>query len=198
MVKKGITIELISILWTLIEAGVGIGAGLTAHSLALLVFGFDSVIELVAGVVLLWRLCLEFNGISLKKIKHAEKAASRVVGAALLLLAVYISAAAAYHLCNRSGAEANVPGIILAAFAGIVMPVLAHAKKKIGKSIGSNALRSDGACSMVCAYMSWVLIIGVVLTAVTQLWWIDSVISLVFVYFIVKEGLEALEEAREE
>ncbi len=196
MVRKGIAVEMISILWTLVEAGIGIAAGLAAHSLALLVFGIDSIIELVAGVVLLWRLCLEFDGKSIKRIKQAEKGASRVVGSALLLLAVYISAAAAYHLCGRSGAETNVPGIILAVFAGVVMPVLAQAKKKIGNRIGSSALKSDGACSMVCAYMSWVLLIGVVLTALLHWWWIDSVVSLAFVYFVVKEGLEALEEAR--
>ena len=77
------------------------------------------------------------------------------------------------------------------------MPVLGVKKRKIGREIGSAALVADGACSMVCAVMSWLLLAGVVLTALTKLWWIDSVISLGFIVFVVKEGIEAITEARE-
>lgn len=196
MVKKGIYIEIISILWMFIEAGVAIGAGLAAHSLSLVSFGADSIIELIAGFVLLWRLQIEMRGQCLEKVEKAERSASWIVGAALLLLAVYIVVSAIYNLFKHNSAEESILGIGLAAVAGILMPVLALAKRRIGNAIKSNALKSDGYCSMVCAYMSWVLLFGVVMTALLKLWWIDSVISLAFVYFIVKEGIEAIQEAR--
>lgn len=87
-VKKGVTIELVSILWMIVEAGVAIGAGLLAHSLALVAFGADSIIELIAGAVLLWRLTIEASGASLERVKRAEKVSSWVVGIALLLLSL--------------------------------------------------------------------------------------------------------------
>lgn len=79
---------------------------------------------------------------------------------------------------------------------GIIMPYMSRAKKRIGSEIGSKALRSDGSCSMVCAYMSWILLAGVVLTALLGWWWIDSIVALALVYYVVKEGWEAVEEAR--
>lgn len=194
--KKGILVEIISIIWMLIEAGVAIASGVIAHSLALVVFGVDSVIELVAGVVLLWRLLTEAQGASIRKVERAEKISSWVVGIALLLLAVYIVGAAIYDLWSRQSSESSPLGIALAVAAGIIMPYLSFAKRKIGTQIGSRALRADGACSIVCAYMAWTLIAGLLLHALFGWWWVDSVAALALVYFVVKEGLEAIEEAR--
>ncbi|MDP4094374.1 MAG: cation transporter [Bacillota bacterium] len=195
MVKKGIYIEALSIFWTLIEAGVAIGAGIAAHSLVLTAFGADSIIELIAGFVLLWRLWLEMKRQPFRKVKHAEKFASWVVGISLILLAFYIVVSAIYNLFSQNSAETSLLGIALALISGIIMPVIAFAKRNIGTRIRSKALVADSCCSMVCAYMSWVLIVGVVSNAVLKLWWIDSFISLVLVYFVLKEGLEALHEA---
>ena len=77
------------------------------------------------------------------------------------------------------------------------MPFLAVSKKRIGRRIGSKALISDGSCSMVCAYMSWILLAGVAATSLLGWWWADSVAALGFVWFVVHEGLEAIDEARE-
>jgi divalent metal cation (Fe/Co/Zn/Cd) transporter len=200
MVRKGVTIEIMSVIWTVIEAAAGISSGIAAGSLALTAFGIDSVIELIAGTVLLWRLLTELHGRSRnsRKVERAEKAASIIVGVALLLLAVYIAFSAATNLYSKSSSEVSIPGLVLAFASGILMPVLAVMKKRIGEAIGSGALKADAACSMVCAYMSWVLIIGVVLTSLFRLWWADSVISLLFVYFIIREGLEAIHEAHGE
>jgi divalent metal cation (Fe/Co/Zn/Cd) transporter len=197
-VKKGISVEIASILWMLVEAGVAIVAGSAAHSLALVAFGIDSIIELIAGVVLLWRLLIELRGHDTARINRAEKSASWVVGGALLLLSAYIIVSALLNLFHHRGAEASKLGVILAIAAGLIMPYLAWAKIKIGKMIGSNALKSDGRCSLVCAYMSWILLIGVVSTALFGSWWIDGVLSLLLVYFIFREGIEALQSARDE
>ncbi len=195
-VKKGINIEFVSIVWMVIEAAVGIGSGIIAHSLSLVAFGADSIIELIAGAVLLWRLTIEARGANLTRVNKAEKSSSWVVGIALLLLAVYIVAASIDKLVTHQGAESTYIGIGLAAASGIIMPFLSRAKKRIGSEIGSKALRADGSCSIVCAYMAWTVLGGVILTALLGWWWIDSVAALGLVYIVVKEGWEAVQEAR--
>lgn len=195
-VRKGVNIEVISIIWMVIEAVVAIGAGVIAHSLALTAFGADSIVELVAGGVLLWRLTIESRGANLDRVKRAEKTSSWVVGVALLLLALYIVVASIVKLVTHQGAQTSYLGLGLAIASGIIMPYLSRAKKRIGSEIGSRALRSDGSCSMVCAYMSWILIAGVILTALLGWWWIDSIAAFALVYYVVKEGWEAVGEAR--
>ncbi len=195
-VKKGVNIELVSIVWMVIEAAVAIGSGIIAHSLSLVAFGADSIIELIAGAVLLWRLTIEARGASLARVKRAEKASSWVVGIALLLLAVYIVVASIDKLVTHQGAETTYIGIGLAIASGIIMPYLSRAKKRIGSEIGSKALRADGSCSIVCAYMAWIVLAGVILTALLGWWWIDSIAALALVYYVVKEGWEAVQEAR--
>ncbi|QQE81579.1 cation transporter [Alicyclobacillus sp. SO9] len=195
-VKKGINIEIVSILWMIVEAAVAIGAGIAAHSLALTAFGADSIIELVASAILLWRLYVESSGASLARVKQAEKRASWVVGVALIALAVYIVVSAAYDLWTRSGSESSMLGLALAIASGIIMPYLSRAKKRIGTEIGSKALRADGSCSIVCAYMAWTLIVGLILTALVGWWWLNALAGLALVYFVVKEGIEAIQEAR--
>ena len=180
----------------MIEAAVAIGAGITAHSLALTAFGADSVIELIAGGVLLWRLYVEASGASLARVQQAERTASWVVGSALLLLALYIAAAAVRELWVHSGADTSVLGIALSVASGLLMPVVARAKKRIGSEIGSKALRADGSCSMVCAYMAWTVLAGVTLTALFGWWWVDGLSALALLYFVVKEGWEAIQAAR--
>lgn len=192
LIRKGLRIETISVAWMVIEAGWALASGIAARSLALVVFGADSVIELVAGFTLLWRLNVEYKGRSPEKVERAEKTASRVVGALLLLLAVYILASALYNLFTRTRAESSVPGIALAVASGALMPVLAYQKEKIGKRIGREALEADGACSLVCAWMSWILLLGLAANAVFGLWWIDSIASLAFLWFVIREGLEAI------
>ncbi|WP_207652387.1 cation transporter [Desulfosporosinus sp. FKB] len=195
-VKKGVYIELVSIIWMIIEAGVAIGAGLIAHSLTLVAFGADSIIELVAGVVLLWRLLIEAKGASLERVKQAERTASWVVGIALILLAIYIVVAAIHELWTKQGAESSTMGIGLAIVSTILMIYLSRSKKRIGGEISSNALKADGSCSIVCAYMAIIVLVGAALTAFFGWWWIDSIISFGLTYFVVKEGLEAIQEAR--
>lgn len=195
-VKQGVNIELISIVWMVIEAVVAIGSGMIAHSLSLVAFGADSVIELIAGSVLLWRLAIEVRGASLARVRRAEQASSWVVGVALLLLAVYIVIASVDKLVTRQGAESTYVGIGLAVASGIIMPYLSRAKKRIGSEIGSKALRADGSCSIVCAYMAWTVLAGALLNALLGWWWIDSIAALALVYFVVKEGWEAVQAAR--
>lgn len=195
-VRKGVHIELISIIWMIIETGVAILSGIMAHSLSLVVFGADSMIELVAGIVLLWRLMIEVKGASLERVKRAETTSSWVVGIALILLAIYIVVAAIHALWTRQGAESSPMGIGLAVISALLMIYLSKAKKRIGEEIGSKALKVDGSCSIVCAYMAIIVLIGAVLTSIFGWWWMDSIISFGLAFFVVREGMEGIQEAR--
>jgi divalent metal cation (Fe/Co/Zn/Cd) transporter len=195
--RRGLALEIVSLAWMVLEATVALVAGLAAHSLALTAFGLDSVIELVAGAVLLWRLLVEWRGQPAGAIARAEKIASWVVGGALLALALYILAAAVVNLIWRHPAGESRAGLLLALAAAGIMPFLAWAKIRVGGRIGSPALKADGYCSLVCAYMSWLLVLDQAVAALLPgLWWIDAAVSLLFLWFIVREGLEAIQAAR--
>lgn len=180
-----------------VEAGIGIGVGLAAHALALQAFGVDSVIELVSGGILFWRLLVEARGAAPTRVAAAERRASGVVGWSLLALSAYIAVMAAIALATHGGARPNALGLGLAAASAVIMPILARRKRAIGTKIGSEALAADGACSMVCAYMAWTVLMGLGLTALLGWWWLNPAAGLAVVYFIVKEGLEAVHEPRE-
>jgi divalent metal cation (Fe/Co/Zn/Cd) transporter len=189
-------IEWLSVGWMGVEAGVGIRSGLAAHSLALTAFGADSVIELVAGGVLLWRLYTEARGAAADRIARVDRQASWVVGIALLALAGYLVLMAGLDLWTRTGAAPSGWGVGLAVTAAFIMPGLARAKRRIGRTIGSDALVADGSCSLVCAYMAWTLLVGLAATALWGWWWLNPLAGLVLVYWIVREGREAVEDAR--
>jgi len=193
---RGILIEWLSVVWMIIEAITAVLAGVLAHSVALVAFGADSLIELVAGGALLFRLYVEANQGGSERVESAERAASWIVGIALLALAAYIVVFSVVSLFTQSRPEANALGIGIAVASSIIMPILAETKKRVGRRIGSKALISDGACSMVCTYMSWILLAGVAATVLLGWGWADSVAALGFVWFITREGLEAVNDAR--
>ncbi len=195
-VRIGVWIEVVSLLWMVLEASIAIGVGFATHSVSLQGFGIDSVIELVAGSVLLWRLIIERRGASLHAVEQAERRAAWVVALSLFTLALYIIGDSIFSLLTKSRAEPSVWGIGLAIAAAIIMPVLWQGKLRIARRIGSAALKADAVCSVTCAYMSFALLIGLLLNILFGWWWADPLSALALVYFIVQEGCEALHEAR--
>jgi divalent metal cation (Fe/Co/Zn/Cd) transporter len=195
-VRLGVWIELISLFWMVIEACIAITAGFAAHSVSLEGFGIDSIIELIAGGVLLWRLLVERRGGSVERIEHAERRAAWITAFSLFGLALYIVASSAFALLTRSHPQVSWWGIGLAIAAAVIMPLLWQGKLRVARQIGSAALKADAMCSVTCAYMSFTLLIGLLLNTFFGLWWADSLAALVLVYFIVREGREALHEAR--
>ena len=195
-VRLGVWIELISLFWMVIEACIAITAGFAAHSVSLEGFGIDSIIELIAGGVLLWRLLVEQGGGSVESIESAERRAAWITAFSLFGLALYIISSSAIALLTRSRPQVSWWGITLAIAAAIIMPLLWQGKLRVAKQIGSAALKADAMCSITCAYMSLTLLVGLLLNTFFGLWWADSLAALVLVYFIVREGREALHEAR--
>jgi len=195
-IRLGVWIELVSIAWMLVEASVAITAGLMAHSVSLEGFGFDSIVELLAGGILLWRLLKEQRGGSIETVERAERRAAWITAISLFVLALYIVAGSLFSLITRSHPQTSWLGVGLAIAAAIIMPALWQGKVRVAKRIGSAALKADAACSVTCAYMSYTLLAGLLLNTFFGLWWADSLAALGLVYFIVREGREALHEAR--
>jgi divalent metal cation (Fe/Co/Zn/Cd) transporter len=179
-----------------IEAVIAIGAGVLAHSILLTAFGIDSVIELVSGSALLWRLSTEARGGSLQRVERAENRAAWITGVGLVLLCIYVVATSTGGLLTHNSPDGSPIGIGLALAALVYMPFLVWRKRTIAAKIGSSALRADAACSLTCAYMAGTLLVGLTLTWAFGWWWADSIVALALLLFIVPEAREALEGAR--
>jgi divalent metal cation (Fe/Co/Zn/Cd) transporter len=195
-VRAGVRVEVVTVAWMAAEAAIAIGAGVAAQSVLLTAFGLDSVIELVTGGALLWRLATEARGGSLARVERAEHRAAWVAGVGLMLLCVYVVATSALSLLTGHRAESSTVGIALALVAVVGMPLLAARKRAIAARLGSGALRGDAACSITCAYMAVTLLVGLALNALLGWWWVDAVAALALLYWLVPEAREALEGAR--
>ena len=177
---------------------VSIGAGLLARSLLLTAFGLDSLIELITGTILLWRLRVQARGATTQQVERAERRAQGVTAIALALLCVYVLATAVADLVGVAQSEGSVIGSIMSLAAAIVMPWLAWAKRRLAHELGSEALRGDAASSLTCGYMAATVLVGVVLTTLFRWWWAESLAALVFLVWLAQETRETFEEAREE
>ncbi len=195
-VRSGVRVEMVTIVYMVIEAAVALGAGLLARSVLLTAFGIDSLIELVTGGVLLWRLLTEARGGALERVERAENRAAWVTGVGLVVLCGYVVLSAGASLALRARPDSSVAGLVLAVVAVLLMPLLAWRKRDIAARIGSAALRGDAACSLTCAYMAGALLVGLGLNAAFGWWWADPLAALVMLYWLQGEAREALEGAR--
>jgi len=190
LIPQAFILEWITIAWMLVEVAVAIASGIAAHSVSLIAFGVDSGIELLSAFVLLWRLNVELKQGELFSEK-AEHAASRIAGALLYALAVYVVVSAAWSLWQREGEAFSTYGFVLTLAAIPLMYWLYRSKLKIAKAIGSSALRADAVENITCGYLSLTVLIGLTAQYLWDIWWIDAVTSLAIVYFLLKEGREA-------
>lgn len=193
LLQRGVRLEWFTIGWNSVEAVVAIGAGLLAGSIALVGFGLDSVIETAAGMMVLWRLKREMAGAHDDQVERAERAALRFVGLTFLVLAVYVFYESAGKLWRQEAPGESWVGIGLATCSVIVMPLLAMRKRAVARALGSQALAADAVETLVCAYLSLTLLLGLGLNALAGWWWADPLAALVMLPLIVKEGVEALQ-----
>ena len=195
--RTGLRLEVFTVGWNVIEAVVAIGAGAIAGSVALVGFGLDSVIESISGIALYHRLRGELNGDESRN-DEREKRALLFVGVSFFLIAAYVTYESLHTLLSREAPEHSVPGIVLAALSLIVMPVLGWRKLVTARALESRALEADAMETFVCAYLSFALLIGLLLNSMFDWWWADPVAALAMLPLIIHEGREAIEESRED
>jgi len=189
LVRRGRYLEYFTIGYNSLEGLIAVAAGLVAGSIALVGFGFDSLIEVTSGAVLLWRLHADFDE---ERRERVEAISLRIVGACFVLLAIYVSFDSVKSLIRREAPQESIVGIVLAAISLIVMPLLVRAKRRVARGINSAALMADSKQTELCTYLSAILLGGLLLNALLGWWWADPVAALVMVPIIVKEGIEGL------
>jgi divalent metal cation (Fe/Co/Zn/Cd) transporter len=185
-VRRGRRLEYLTLAWNSLEANAAIVSGLIAGSIALVGFGLDSVIECFSGGVLLWRLRAGEAG------DRRENLALRLVGASFVALAIYVACDAVAALLRHQAPEKSWFGVAVAIASLIAMPLLARAKRRVAAQLNSGALHADSRQTDICAYLSAILLGGLLLNALLHWWWADPVAALIMVPIIGREGLEAL------
>jgi divalent metal cation (Fe/Co/Zn/Cd) transporter len=188
-VRRGQRLTWATIAYNSLEAFVAITAGLLAGSVALVGFGFDSVIELSSSAAGLWRLHADS---SVDHRVRVERHSLRFIGFCFLLLAAYVLLDATRTLWARERPEESVIGIVVATGSLLVMPILARAKRQVAAQLNSSALTAEARQTQICTYLSAILLAGLLLNATLGWWWADPLAALAMVPLIGYEGLEAV------
>ncbi len=188
-IRRGRLLEYFTVGYNSLEGVIAIAFGILAGSIALVGFGFDSVIEVISGFALLWRL---YGDADESRRERMEERALRIVGVSFFILGAYVTFEAVKALVRREAPEESIVGIVLAAVSVVVMPLLVRAKRRVARSIGSAAMHADATQTQICTYLSAILLGGLVLNATLGWWWADPLAALVMVPIIVKEGWEAV------
>lgn len=172
-----------TVAWNVIEAVIAIAAGAAAGSVALISFGLDSTIEVGSALVIIW----QFSGPD----DERERQAMRLIAVSFFALATYVAGQALIDLVTRDQPQTSTVGIALAVASLVVMPVLAVAKRRTGRELGSVTVTADSQQTWLCTYLSGVLLVGLVLNATVGWWWADPTAALVITGLAVREGIEA-------
>jgi divalent metal cation (Fe/Co/Zn/Cd) transporter len=173
-----------TIIWNLVEAAVALTQGGIASSAALVGFGLDSVVEVLSAAAVAWQFAAADP-------ERREKAALGVIALAFFILAAYVAVDA---VCSLAGARQPAPspvGIALAGLSLVVMPVLSGLERRAGRELGSASAVADSKQTLVCAYLSAALLVGLLLNGLLGWAWADSVAALVIAACAVREGVEA-------
>jgi divalent metal cation (Fe/Co/Zn/Cd) transporter len=176
------------------EAALALGAGIAARSVLLTAFGFDSVVELLSGIVLLRRLTVEAGGADTEKVDRLEHRTTRISAVLLIILCAYLVVTSAAGMLLRLKPDGSVVGLAVAAVAVIAMPLLAWAKTRANRTIGSASLRADIAETLTCAYMAAVTLIGLAASMALGLWWLQYVAALALLIWLIPETREAIDQ----
>lgn len=182
-IRRGKLLEYATVAYNSLEGVIAVGAGLLAGSIALVGFGVDSGIEVIASLLLIARLHVG---------ERFEKRALQLVGISFLVLAAYVAFDAGRSLIEREAPRESLVGIVLAAASVVVMPLLVRAKRRVADAINSKAMHAEATQTQLCMYLSAILLAGLGLNAWLGWWWADPAAALVMVPIIANEGREAL------
>ena len=173
-----------SVAYNVVEAVIAVSAGTVAGSIALVGFGLDSVIEVSSGLVILWQFRHAMP-------EHRERQAMRLIGASFFALAAYVTIESLRSLIAGAQPDASTVGIMLAAASLAVMPFLSWAQRRTGRALLSGSVVADSKQTLLCTYLSAVLVLGLVLNATLGWAWADPLAGLVIAGVAAKEGLDA-------
>jgi divalent metal cation (Fe/Co/Zn/Cd) transporter len=173
-----------SMTYNIFEAAIAISAGLVAGSVALVGFGLDSVVEVSSGLIILWQFRHRMP-------ETRERSALRMLALSFFALAAFVGFESVRALITGSNPEASPVGIGLAMASLIVMPLISWAQRRTGRALGSNAVVADGTQTLLCTYLSAVLLVGLVLNATLGWGWADPLAGLIIAGVATREGIQA-------
>lgn len=173
-----------SVAYNAVEAVVSVAAGAAASSIALVGFGLDSVVEMSSGLIILWQFRRPLP-------QSRERQALRMLAVSFFALAGYVTCESVRTLLTGTQAERSTVGIVIAALSLLVMPFLSWAQRRTGRQLGSVTVVADSKQTLLCTYLSGVLLLGLLLNALLGWWWADPLVGLVVAGLAVREGWEA-------
>jgi divalent metal cation (Fe/Co/Zn/Cd) transporter len=173
-----------SVAYNSVEAIVAISAGVAASSIALVGFGLDSIVEMGSSLVILWQFRHTMP-------EARERRALRLIAVSFFILAAYVAFESLRSLLTQEAAEPSTLGIAIAALSLVVMPTLSWAKRRTGRQLGSPTVVADSQQTLLCTYLSAVLLTGLLLNSLLGWWWADPLVGLVVAALALREGLEA-------
>ena len=173
-----------TITYNLIEAAVALWAGNVADSAALIGFGLDSVIEVASAIALSWQF-------SASDPERREHLTLRIIAISFFALALFVSVDSVRSLAGGGGAQHSTPGIVIAALSLAIMPVLSWLQRRAGRELGSRTAVADSKQTLLCTYLSAVLLVGLVLNSTLGWWWADAGAALIIAGIAVREGVSA-------
>ncbi|TML89736.1 MAG: hypothetical protein E6G06_13825 [Actinobacteria bacterium] len=182
--RRGLRLEYLTIGWNAVEAAVALTAGIAAGSIALIGFGLDSIVEVFAACVVVWQMRGALSA-------ERDRMALRLIAVSFYLLAAYVTVDALRDLIGGSAARESTVGIVMAVLSLVAMQWLARAKRRTGEALHSHTLVADASETALCAYLSAILLGGLVLNATVGWGWADPVAAIGIATLAVREGREA-------
>lgn len=188
LVRWGRRLEYATLGWNVVGSVIVLASAVVARSVALAGFGLDSLIEIVASLVVVWQL----TGVA----NDRERPALRIIGVAFIVLAVYITAQSLYTLISRSHPHHSLTGIVWLALTAVVMFSLAAGKARTGKLLNNRVLQTEARVTVIDGYLAVAVLVGLVLNAAARVWWADPLSAFVIVFYGLREAAAALRQAR--
>lgn len=189
LVRRALWLAWFTVIWNIGEGVVALLAATSAESRALVGFGVDSFVESAAAMVVIWRLRVEQR--SAERAESVERRALRIIAVTFFALAALVGIESMRALIAREQPDASAVGIVLTATSLMVMPILARAKRSVGRALGARSVEADSRQTQACVYLSFVVLVGLGLNAAFGWWWADPVAALAVVGFLVREGIDA-------
>ena len=185
--RRGLRLEYATLGWNVVGSVLVLAAALTARSVALAGFGLDSLIEIVASLVVVWQL-QEMQAV------ERERRALQIIGIAFLLLAVYIAGQSIYVLVSEVRPHPSLLGIVWLALTVVAMFALAAAKQATGRALGNRVLQTEARVTLIDGLLAAAVLTGLMLNAAIGWWWADPAAAFAIVYYGLREGRHALRE----